>query len=74
MEGHHAMPFPVLHDFNFTGNDFIAGSLHTISRDVLLGAYPSNDMYAASFLQLVKILDEITFPCDDAMPGVITIF
>ena len=62
------MPFPVLHDFNFAGDDLIAGSLHTICRDILLGAYPSDDMDSASFLQLVEILDEIPFPCDDAVP------
>ena len=63
------IPFPVLHDFNFAGDDLIARSLHAISRDILLGAYPSDDVDVASFLQLVEVLDEITFPCDDAMPS-----
>ena len=62
------MPFPVLHDFNFAGDDLVARSLHAISRDILLGAYPSDDVDTASFLQLVEMLDEIPFPCDDAVP------
>ena len=67
-EGHQVMPFPVLHYFNFASNDLVAGSFHTISRDVLLGAYPSDYMDAASFLQLVEIFDEISLPSDDAVP------
>ena len=68
MEGHHAMPFPVLHDFNFTGDDLIAGSFYSVRSDILLGTYPSDDMDAASFLQFVEMLDEVTFPCDDTVP------
>ena len=62
------MPFPVLHDFNFASDNLVAGSLHTVRSDIFLGAYPSDDMDAASFLQFVEILDEIPFPCDDAVP------
>lgn len=70
MEGHPLKnALPGLHEFDFIGDGFKDNFLCSICSDVLLGTKPSNDMNTASFLQLVEILDEITFPSNDTVPG-----
>ena len=59
----------ILHDLHRAGDDLKDSSVSPISSDILLGTEPSNDMDTAAFLQLVEILDVVSFPRDDTMPG-----
>lgn len=59
----------VLHQFNFTGDDFEDASLRSISCRVSLHPDATDDMDSRSFLVLVQISDGVTLPCDDAELG-----
>ena len=59
----------VLHQLDFTGDDFEDASLRSISGSVSLHPDATDDMDGSSFLELVQILDGVALPCDDAEPG-----
>ena len=59
----------VLHQLDFTGDDFEDASLRSIRRSVSLHPDATDDMDRSSFLELVQILDGVALPRDDAEPG-----
>ena len=59
----------VLHQLDFTGNDFEDATLRPISCSVPLHPDATDDMDSSSFLELVQILDGVALPCNDAEPG-----
>ena len=59
----------VLHQFNFTGNDFEDASFRSISSSVSLHPDATDDTDSSSYLELVQVLDGVALPCDDAEPG-----
>ena len=59
----------VLHQLDFTGDDFEGASLRTISCSVSLHPDATDDMDSSSFLELVQAPDGVALPCDNAEPG-----
>ena len=59
----------VLHQLDFTGDDFEDAFLRSIRRSVSLHPDATDDMDCSSFLELVQILDGAALPRDDAEPG-----
>lgn len=59
----------VLHQFDFTGDDFEDASLRPINCSVPLHPDATDDMDSNSFLELVQILDGVALPCNDTEPG-----
>ena len=59
----------VLHQLDFTGDDFEDASLRSISYSVSLHPDATDDMDSSSFLELIQILDGVALPREDAEPG-----
>lgn len=59
----------VLHQLDFTGNDFEDTSLRSIRSRVSLHPDATDEMDCSSSLELVQILDGAALPRDDAEPG-----